>query len=91
MYMNNGSSILRIVNGLSKTLNIANQMVPLYKQVKPLISNSGKILSGIKSFNSAKPNAAATPQKMTTNNNPNYTQPAPVVAPVNVSLPTFFQ
>lgn len=49
--MNNTPSILRILNGISKTLNIANQMIPLYKQVKPLITNSGKILNNINNFN----------------------------------------
>lgn len=49
--MNNTPSILRILNGLSKTLNIANQMIPLYKQVKPLITNSGKILNNINNLN----------------------------------------
>lgn len=49
--MNNGSlSLLKIVGGLSRTLNIANQMIPLYKQVKPLIQNSGKVLSNLKNF-----------------------------------------
>lgn len=49
--MNNTPSILRILNGISKTLNIANQMIPLYKQVKPLITNSGKILNNINNLN----------------------------------------
>lgn len=49
--MNNTPSILRILNGISKTLNIANQMIPLYKQVKPLITNSGKLLNNINNLN----------------------------------------
>jgi len=49
--MNNGLSILKVVNGISKTLNIANQMIPLYKQVKPIIANSNKIVNGLKNLN----------------------------------------
>lgn len=60
--MNNSLSLLKVVNGISKTLNIANQMIPLYKQVKPLISNSGKVISSIKNFAS-------------NNNNKEYTKP----------------
>lgn len=47
---NNSFSLLKIVGGLSRTLNIANQMIPLYKQVKPLIQNSSKVLSNLKNF-----------------------------------------
>ncbi len=49
--MNNGVSMLSILNGISRTLNIANQLIPLYKQVKPIINNSSKILSNIKGLN----------------------------------------
>lgn len=49
--MNNGLSMLSILNGLSRTLNIAHQLIPLYKQVKPIINNSSKILSNIKGLN----------------------------------------
>lgn len=49
--MNNGFSMLSILNGVSRTLNIANQLIPLYKQVKPIINNSSKILSNIKGLN----------------------------------------
>lgn len=45
--MNNSFSLLKIVNGFSRTLNIANQIIPLYKQVKPLIQNSNKLFSNI--------------------------------------------
>ena len=50
--MNNGLSLLKIINGLSKTLTIAKEVIPLYKQVKPIISNSGKLLNNINKLNS---------------------------------------
>lgn len=49
--MNNSFSILNILNGLSRTLNFANQMIPIYKQLKPIIANSGKVFSTLKSLN----------------------------------------
>ena len=49
--MNNSFSLLKIVGGLSKTLNVANQLIPLYKQIKPVLSNSGKILSNLQNIN----------------------------------------
>lgn len=61
--MNNSLSLLKVVNGISKTLNIANQMIPLYKQVKPLISNSGKVISTIKNFTSNNNNKESNKPK----------------------------
>ncbi len=48
--MYNNFSLLSVIGGLSKTLNIANQMIPLYKQVKPLLSSSNKILSNLQNI-----------------------------------------
>jgi hypothetical protein len=36
-----------VLNGISKTLNIANQAIPIYKQVKPTINKSKQILKTI--------------------------------------------
>ena len=84
--MNNNLSILKIVNGLSKTLNIANQMIPLYKQVKPLISKSNQLFSNI------------TTTKKTTNTNNTKVQQSTIketnyqTSPITQNnLPTFFQ
>lgn len=45
--MNNNLSLIKIINGLSKTINIANKMLPLYNQIKPIIINSSKALNNI--------------------------------------------
>ena len=39
----NGLTFGKIIGGISKTLNIVNQAIPLYKQVRPLISNASRI------------------------------------------------
>ena len=45
--MNNNLSLLKIINGLSRTINIANQMLPLYNQIKPIILKGNELLSNI--------------------------------------------
>lgn len=44
-------SFTKVLGGLSKTLNVANQLIPLYNQAKPLISNARNILGVLKEFN----------------------------------------
>lgn len=77
--MNNGLSLIKIISGLSKTLNIAREVIPIYKQVKPIISNSGKLLSGLNNFSLNKQkndnnNTSTTELKKITNNNPVFFQ-----------------
>ena len=72
--MNNSFSLLKIISGLSKTLNVANQLIPLYNQVKPMIANGSKILSSLNKKTS-------TPIK-TSNSTP--------VIPSSNNAPTFF-
>ena len=38
---------MMVLNGLSKALNVANQTIPIYNQVKPTISKSKNILSSL--------------------------------------------
>lgn len=47
----NGLTFGKVISGISKTLNIVNQAIPLYKQVRPIINNAGSILSIFKEFN----------------------------------------
>ncbi len=47
----NPLSFTKIISGISKSLNIVNQVIPLYKEVKPIISNASGILSVFKEMN----------------------------------------
>ena len=76
--MNNELSLTKIITGFSKTLNIANQLIPLYKQVKPIIQNGNKILSKLNNLN--------TTTKNNSNNNTIITKEIK-----NNNQPTFFQ
>lgn len=49
--MNNGLSLVKIITGLSKTLSIANQLLPLYTQIKPIISKKNDLKSSLQTIN----------------------------------------
>ena len=40
-----------VLNGISKTLNLANQVIPLYKEVSPMVKNAKNVISTISSSN----------------------------------------
>lgn len=83
--MNNGFSMLSVLNGISKTLNIANQMIPLYKQIKPIVANSSKIFSNFKSLGSNMNINNGVKDKINGNSMES------VKTSYNVNSPTFFQ
>lgn len=74
--MNNTFSLTKIIGGLSKTLNVVNQLIPLYNQVKPYIAKANKFKSNINNI-SIKPTQNIQPKQTNTQNHTN--------------LPTFFQ
>lgn len=45
-----GLSLGRVLNGLSKTLSVANQVIPLYQQAKPMISKAKDAFTILKGF-----------------------------------------
>ena len=50
--MNSGLSLTKVLGGISKTLSIANQVIPLYREAKPMISNAKTVLSVLKDMGS---------------------------------------
>ena len=50
--MNNALSFGKFLSGISNTLRIANQVIPLYNQTKPLFSNAKKAYTFIKNLKS---------------------------------------
>ncbi len=75
----------KILGGLSKTLNIANQIIPLYLKAKPMIKNANKTLGMLKELTkpaenkpSVTPNPTKTPTQIIENaikkaeNNPTF-------------------
>ena len=45
-----GLSLTKVITGLSKTLSVANQVIPLYREAKPMINNAKTIFSALKEF-----------------------------------------
>lgn len=46
-----GLTVTKVLGGLSKALGIANQAIPLYQQIKPMVGNARKVMSVLKEFN----------------------------------------
>lgn len=56
-------SFTSLLNGASKTLNVLNQALPVYKEIKPIVSNVRTLFNAYKSIN--------TPSNLNTNTNTN--------------------
>lgn len=70
--MNNALSITKIIDGLSKTLSIANQLIPLYKQAKPYINKLNNITIPTPRIN--QPTKEIIKEKPSYNNQPTFFQ-----------------
>lgn len=47
-FLTRSLSFGKIIGGISKTLNIANQIIPLYLKAKPMITNANKTFGVLK-------------------------------------------
>ena len=81
--MNGNLSLLKIISGLSRTIKVANQMLPLYNQIKPIITNGNQVINSISKKIQTTTTSPSTPKQQTTKES---TQPQ-----TNTNLPTFFQ
>lgn len=46
----------KVITGISKTLGIVNQAIPIYKEAKPIIQNAKNVYSIFKEFKSTPTN-----------------------------------
>ena len=76
-------SLTKILGGISKGLTIANQIIPLYQQTKPIIKNAKQIMNVLKEFNNSNNNNKTTIEVKTKKKTDNTNQ--------SNSLPVFFQ
>lgn len=58
-------SLTRVLGGISKGLSIANQVIPLYQQAKPMIQNARKVISVLGELNKSNNNSNNTNNKTT--------------------------
>lgn len=66
--MNNSIKLLKVLTGISKGLNIANNVIPIYKDTKPLIKSFQKFCNNIK-INNIPQNNLNPPPTITNNFN----------------------
>lgn len=45
-----GLSFTKVIGGISKTLQIANQVIPLYQKAKPMIGSARNMMGILKEF-----------------------------------------
>ena len=55
-----GLSFGKILGGISKTLGVVNQIIPIYKEAKPMINNAKTALSIVKEFGNSTTNRIMT-------------------------------
>ena len=60
-----GLSLTKVLGGISRGLSIANQVIPLYQQAKPMIQNVKKVMSVLKEFNKPSNNINSINNKTT--------------------------
>lgn len=86
-------SIGKLIGGLSKTLGVVNQVIPLYKEAKPMLENAKNAFSLIKEFSNTstervqknvKKNITPIKEQIETIKNINYSNEQ------NKKGPTFF-
>lgn len=85
----NGLTFGKVISGILKTLNIVNQAIPLYKQVRPIISNAGSILSIFKEFN--KPDTLTNSKTKSITVNDTSLPLKSKISSISTNNPTFFQ
>ena len=60
-----GLSFGKVLGGISKTLGVVNQIIPLYKEAKPMLNNARN------AFNLIKEMSTTTTNRVITNTNKN--------------------
>ena len=54
--ISSGLTLTKVLGGISKGLSIANQVIPLYQQAKPMIQNARKVMSVLGELNKSNGN-----------------------------------
>ena len=64
-----GLSLTKILGGISKSLTIAEQIIPIYQKISPSISNLRNIVSNFKINNNINNNTVKKIKTITNNSN----------------------
>lgn len=87
--INNGLTFTKLLGGISKTLSIANQVIPIYREAKPMINNAKTILSVLKGMNTS--NSATTSSNSSSKINLPKKDTLTKPLTINTNSPKFFQ
>ena len=82
MFYQNTLSLTKVLSGISKGLGIVNQALPIYKEIKPMVTNAKKIIDITKEFNKSN-NKVYLNEKKEVNNTSN-------IELDNIPKPSFF-
>ncbi len=84
-----GFNLSRLLGGISKSLNVANQVIPIYQQLSPMVQNARRAFGALKEMSNGKANNPINnmPKKMASSNNMN--QKRTIINSSN--NPSFFQ
>lgn len=82
-----GLTLPKILGGLQKTLNIANQLIPIYTQVKPMIKNAQSAFAVAKGVLATSSVSSPTTKNITSDIEEKKEQALPVQ---NLNNPVFF-
>ena len=68
-----GFNLSRLLGGISKSLNVANQVIPIYQQLSPMVQNARRAFGALKEMSNGKANNPINnmPKKMASSNNMN--------------------
>lgn len=92
LFGNTGVSISNFLNGTQRVLNIANQTIPLVKQVKPMIGNAKTMFKVMNEFKKTDRQNISVYQKNIDNvkNESNINDNLNIIEENNNDGPTFF-
>lgn len=82
-----GLTLTKVIGGMSKTLNVVNQLLPLYKEAKPIISNAQNAFKIAKEFMIPDNNTVSVKSKSKTSPSP---QPKNETSLQTSNRPVFF-
>jgi len=82
-----GLTFTKILGGISKTLSVANQVIPLYQEAKPMINNAKTIFGVIKGLN----NNDVKKERQKKNIKPEIKSHTKKDIDTKINTPTFFQ
>lgn len=64
-----GLSLPKVIGGISKTLQVASQIIPLYQKAMPMISNARTAFKVLKQFSKSDNNNSVSTTNVTKTNN----------------------